>query len=123
MARGSCSQATACRTSRDRCAPRACRGYLITIIDDGVQGINNRSDPSQTHKPSNEPAQDFDDSADELWSLYGKEAKSHDEEWVKVLKEDMDVILIFVCASLSCLARVDVIPIPGWIILWCSHRV
>ncbi|KAF8489077.1 hypothetical protein F5888DRAFT_1596646, partial [Russula emetica] len=29
------------------------------------------------------------------WSLYGKEAKSHDEEWIKVLKEDMDSILIF----------------------------
>ena len=51
------------------------------------------------------PRQDFDDSADELWSLYGKEAKNHDEEWIKVLKEDMDVIFIFVCASLSCLAQ------------------
>src|SRR5216684_1538704 len=58
------------------------------------------------------PQQDFDDSANELWSLYGKEAKSHDEEWIKVLKEDMDVIFIFVCASLSCLARVEVTPIP-----------
>ncbi len=35
----------------------------------------------------------------------------------------MDVILIFVCASLSCFTRVDVTPISGWFILCCSHRV
>ncbi len=35
----------------------------------------------------------------------------------------MDVIFIFVCASLSCLARVDVTPIQGWFTLWCSRRI
>ncbi len=79
----------------------------------------NQNDPSRTPKP----VQDFDDSADDLWSLYGKEAKSHDEGWIKVLKEDMDGILIFVCASLFCSAKVDIALIPGRFILCCSHRV
>ncbi|KAI0247229.1 hypothetical protein BJV78DRAFT_1247537 [Lactifluus subvellereus] len=33
---------------------------------------------------------DFDDSANALWTLYGKEAKSHDEARIQTLKEDMD---------------------------------
>lgn len=101
--------------------------YLVHMEDirrltGSVEGIN---DPSQTPKSSNGTAQDFDEGSDDLWSLYGKEAKSHDEEWIKVLKEDMDAILIFVRASFFCSAGVDVnsIPIPGWFILCCSHRV
>lgn len=39
---------------------------------------------------------DFDGSANELWTLYGKEAKSHDEARIQTLKEDMDGVLIFV---------------------------
>ena len=39
---------------------------------------------------------DFDDSANALWTLYGKEAKSHDEAGVQTLKDDMDGVLIFV---------------------------
>lgn len=39
---------------------------------------------------------DFDDSANALWALYGKEAKSHDEAGIQTLKEDMDGVLIFV---------------------------
>ena len=39
---------------------------------------------------------DFDGSANALWSLYGKEAKSHDESRIQTLKEDMDGVLIFV---------------------------
>jgi hypothetical protein len=39
---------------------------------------------------------DFDGSANALWTLYGKEAKSHDESRVETLKEDMDGVLIFV---------------------------
>ena len=47
---------------------------------------------------------DFYGSANTLWSLYGKEAKSHDEARIQPLKEDMDGVLIFVrpyfvCAS------------------------
>ena len=39
---------------------------------------------------------DFHGSANALWSLYGKEAKSHDEARIQPLKEDMDGVLIFV---------------------------
>jgi hypothetical protein len=39
---------------------------------------------------------DFDGSANALWSLYGKEAKTHDEARVHTLKDDMDGVLIFV---------------------------
>ena len=39
---------------------------------------------------------DFDDSANALWSLHEKEAKSHDEARIQSLKDDMDSVLIFV---------------------------
>ena len=39
---------------------------------------------------------DFDDSADPLWSLHAKEAKSHDEARIQSLKNNMDGVLIFV---------------------------
>ncbi|KAI9458766.1 hypothetical protein F5148DRAFT_983652, partial [Russula earlei] len=38
---------------------------------------------------------DFDSSANALWTLYGKEAKSHDESRIQTLKDDMDGVLIF----------------------------
>jgi hypothetical protein len=44
---------------------------------------------------------DFDDSANALWSLYGKEAKGHDKATIKTLKDDMDGLLIFVCSHIS----------------------
>jgi hypothetical protein len=40
--------------------------------------------------------EDFDDSANALWSLYVKETKSHDEATVGTIKDDMDGVLIFV---------------------------
>ena len=39
---------------------------------------------------------DFDSSANALWTLYGTEAKSHDEARIQTLKDDMDGVLIFV---------------------------
>ena len=39
---------------------------------------------------------DFDGSANALWTLYGKEAKSYDEAGIQTLKDDMDGVLIFV---------------------------
>jgi hypothetical protein len=45
---------------------------------------------------------DFDDSANALWSLYGKEAKSHDEARIQTLKEDMEGVLIFVRLYFVC---------------------
>ncbi|KAH9017751.1 hypothetical protein EDB83DRAFT_2232219, partial [Lactarius deliciosus] len=38
---------------------------------------------------------DFDDSANALWSLHMKEAKSHDEARIHSLKDDMDGVLLF----------------------------
>ena len=40
---------------------------------------------------------DFDDGANALWSLYGKEAKTHDEARFLSLAADMDGVLLFVC--------------------------
>ena len=40
---------------------------------------------------------DFEGSANALWAIYGKEAKSHDEARINTLKDDMDGVLIFVC--------------------------
>ena len=39
---------------------------------------------------------DFEGSANALWTLYGNEAKSHDEALIQTLKDDMDGVLIFV---------------------------
>ena len=41
---------------------------------------------------------DFEGSANTLWTLYGKEAKSYDEARIQTLKDDMDGVLIFVCS-------------------------
>ena len=46
----------------------------------------------------NETSKDFDDSADELWSLYGNVAERHDESRIRTLKDDMDGIPVYVCA-------------------------
>ena len=51
------------------------------------------SEPGREEKPS---IGDFDGSANPLWALYGKEAKSNDESQIQSLKEDMDGVLIFV---------------------------
>ena len=51
------------------------------------------NNPSQTLKKP----QDFDDGANDLWSLYGKEAQIYDEPRIKTLKDDVGSVLIFVC--------------------------
>ena len=52
---------------------------------------------------------DFDDSANALWALYGKEAKSHDEASIQTLKDDMDGALIFVrLYSVCAIARLGI---------------
>ncbi|KAI9456380.1 hypothetical protein BJY52DRAFT_1212963 [Lactarius psammicola] len=55
-------------------------------------------DPSSERLPQAEPhkeRKDFDDGANALWSLYGKEAKAHDEARFLSLKDDMDGVLLF----------------------------
>ena len=56
--------------------------------------------------PNQEPLKgpvtgDFDDGANALWTLYGKEAESHDIARVQSVKEDMDGVLIYVRSSSS----------------------
>ena len=55
-------------------------------------------DPSQESKEL-----DFDDRANALWTLYGKEAKHFDEATINTLKVDMDGLLIFVCSHIHIL--------------------
>jgi hypothetical protein len=81
-------------------------GYLIRWYS--FAGMNYRNNPNQSLEDSESHDQDFDDSANELWSLYGKEAKSQDEARIKTLKDDMDGVLIYVCICLLWLAWVDV---------------
>ncbi|KAF8266032.1 hypothetical protein EI94DRAFT_242677 [Lactarius quietus] len=62
--------------------------------DDGIQVSDNtpQLNPSQTPRMVG----DFDDSADALWSLHGKEARRNDEIRIQSLKDDMGGVLIFV---------------------------
>ena len=52
--------------------------------------------PDGSSDPEPRMIGDFDGSANALWTLYGKEAKSHDESRIQTLKDDMDGVLIFV---------------------------
>ena len=62
--------------------------YVGTLIDVVCSGGS--SDPEQ-RVPG-----DFGGSANTLWTIYGNEAKSHDESRIQTLKDDMDGVLIFV---------------------------
>jgi hypothetical protein len=88
--------------------------------------MNDRNDSSRSpEEPDEQQLQDFDDNANDLWSLYGIEAKSHDQARIETLKDDMDGVLIFVCASARFFwpTKVDVILISGWLVLWRSYRI
>lgn len=65
-------------------------------LDD--HGPRNGTPASDEERPK---IRDFDRSANELWTLFGSEAKSHDNARVNTLKDDMDGVLIFVCSYLS----------------------
>ena len=69
---------------------------------------------------------DFYGSTNPLWSLYGKEAKSHDEARIQPLKEDMDGVLIFVRPYFVCAYTESAMLIhtfTGWFILGCADVV
>jgi hypothetical protein len=57
--------------------------------------MSNGNDPSPSPEQPPEQRQDFDDGANDLWSLYGKEAQIYDESRIKTLKGDMGGVLIF----------------------------
>lgn len=81
-------------------AQRSDRGlYIIDSIRSG--GNSSHSDePSQSAAPNalNERGE-FDGGANALWSLYGKEAQSHDETLFQSLSADMDGVPTFVRIS------------------------
>lgn len=86
--------------------------------------MNNRNDPSQSPEQSHKQRQDFDDRANDLWSLYGTEAEIYDESRIKSLKSDMDGVLIFVRTCFPSYQPQRLTSyIPGWFILCCSHGV
>ena len=60
-------------------------------LDDGPCGDSSSQDPEEKRMVG-----DFKGSANALWSLYGQEAKSHDESRIQTLKDEMDGVLIFV---------------------------
>ncbi|KAF8492152.1 hypothetical protein F5888DRAFT_1619186, partial [Russula emetica] len=57
--------------------------------------MNNQNDPRQSPEESHKQRQDFDDGANDLWSVYGKEAQIYDESRIKTLRGDMGGVLIF----------------------------
>ena len=87
--------------------------------------------PCEGPVPNNSSAEphmigDFHGSTNSLWSLYRKEAKSHDKARIEPLKEDMDGVLIFVRPFLSAPITESVMLIhtfTGWFILGCADVV
>ena len=61
-------------------------------VGDGPIGGSSNQRGSQ----ENRMIGDFDSSADPLWTLYGREAKSHDQSRIQTLKDNLDGIVIFV---------------------------
>ena len=71
---------------------------------------------------------DFDGSANALWTLFGTEAKSHDEAQINSLKYGMDGVLIFVRSTptflcLSSTLVVLILGLTGWFILRRPHSI
>ena len=101
---------------------RTCRsGYVsrtngvgdLTISWCGLEGTSDRNGPSPSPEvtPKKRQPEDFDEDANDLWSLYGKEAKSYDGARIETLKGDMDGVLIFVCGMyFSALPRLTPLP-------------
>ena len=73
-----------------------------TIV--AISSIDNPCEGPVPNDSSAEPRMigDFHGSTNSLWSLYGKEAKSHDEARIQPLKEDMDGVLILFLVYVIC---------------------
>ena len=68
-------------------------GYIVAS-GRGTTGNSSSAGPF-TAEPHKE-RRDFDDGANALWSLYGKEAQTHDEARFQSLAADMSGIVLFV---------------------------
>ena len=74
-----------------RCAHRPC------LTDEREVDLSSGHTRSSAEESQEIPGHaDFGDSANGLWSLYVKEAESHDEATVGAVKDNMDGALIFV---------------------------
>ncbi len=65
-------------------------------LDSGGGARGSFSEEGSSSAGSHKERRDFDDGANALWSLYGKEAKTHDEARFLSLAADMDGVLFFV---------------------------
>ncbi len=61
-------------------------------------GTRNSTFDSEPEDPPEDPRMigDFDGGANTLWTLFGTEAKSHDDVRISTLKESMEGVVIFV---------------------------
>jgi hypothetical protein len=106
-------------------------GSLDNLMQpEGTPANNPSVDSGQSSSgPYEEPPKmrmigDYDDGANSLWTLYGKESKSHDQSRIQTLKEDMDGVLIFVRSHPYFYLCCALIHHPiGWSILCCAHRI
>jgi len=69
----------------------------LYFLDSGGGATGNSSLEGLFPPGSHRERRDFDDGANALWSLYGNEAKTHDEARFQRLEADMDGIPTFVC--------------------------
>ena len=71
-------------------------------------GNDPTADPSRNTTsgsgPEEEPRMigEFNDSADDLWTLFGNKVKSHGDIQIKTVKDKMDSALIFVRSNSVC---------------------
>lgn len=72
-------------------------GGLNVVGSRGSEGHSSHSDHRSQGAPNERG--DFDDGANALWSLYGKEAQAHDETLFQSLSADMDGVPTFVRIS------------------------
>jgi hypothetical protein len=89
-------------------------------------GCGHPNDSPEPGRKERHPMSDFDESANDLWTLYRKEARRNDESQLQSLTDDMNGVLIFVRslfphAYKSCCMLIHG-PIGGFIFR-CPYRI
>ena len=86
---------------------------IFPVLDSVEDSEKRKSSPETTakspsegegekeHNTGEEPLKDYDARASPLWSVYMKEAESHDKALIETWKDDMEGVIIFVCFSHS----------------------
>ena len=81
---------------------RAVRRHL-TVGSLYIVGLGETARNSSPEGPlHNRECRDFDDGSNAFWSLFSKQAKTHDEAQFERVKEDMDGAIVFVRVLLQC---------------------